>query len=454
MRGSALRCGCSEPASQSRSHCRFAATDRRAHHVLAFDEPTSPGCSSTIFHSTCTNVEDLSSTCAARRLASPSLASVTTVAWRFQPASSKRILPDLKNGKPLAVMPEPQKDSAVAARPQVPQTLATGKAVTMTIDELRQRLEERARRYANLFVDYDTVTEALAQPMDLASWDMNILRDHTTRVREGFAGEKRYHQVTLPTINVLGCPLDKVQPANNAPPDIAQRMQDRRQRAAASKEKGNLAHLFGLNDHLTQKQTRIFDGNECFRLLGDIKLPLPPDQFSMESCTWRASDCVRLILSRLLRGRAFSNNTGSRRISTCTRSAAFFRTKRSSTEHRASWSRPNGNACQRTDVEIQMIDRIWFDPAVGFAPRKWNQRVNGSLESVRANSDFEEMAPGCWLPWEGTWTIFPPVWASQEHRDLPAYRYQHPTEKGACKPRQCGDRLARNENASPINCTS
>jgi hypothetical protein len=200
-------------------------------------------------------------------------------------------------------------------------------------------------------------------------------------------------------------------------------MQDQRQRAAALKEKGNLTHLFGLTDLRTQKQTSIFGGNECFRLFGDIKQTLPPDQFRMEFM-YLAGVGLRPI----------DPQPG---VETRKTQQQFWFPKNFDLYSKcrilpieeiidgtpcivveSDWKRMS-----MKDVDVHVIDRIWFDPAVGFAPRKWKQRVNESLESVRTNSDFEEMAPGCWLPWESTWTFFPPVWASEEYRDLPAYRF-------------------------------
>ena len=53
--------------------------------------------------------------------------------------------------------------------------------------------------------------------------------------------------------------------------------------------------------------------------------------------------------------------------------------------------------------KVRVSDRIWLDPKIGFAPRRWERRADGILTDVRADSDFEEFAPGCWLPWECTW---------------------------------------------------
>ena len=70
-----------------------------------------------------------------------------------------------------------------------------------------------------------------------------------------------------------------------------------------------------------------------------------------------------------------------------------------------------------------ITDKIWFDPKLDFAPRKWEQRVDGNFAGLRTNTTFEEFAPGCWLPWESKWTVGSPAWAAPELRNRPAYSY-------------------------------
>jgi len=70
-----------------------------------------------------------------------------------------------------------------------------------------------------------------------------------------------------------------------------------------------------------------------------------------------------------------------------------------------------------------ITDKIWFDPKLNSAPRKWEQRVDGLFTSLRTNTKFDEFAPGCWLPWESTWAVGTPAWAAPELRNRPAYSY-------------------------------
>jgi hypothetical protein len=92
----------------------------------------------------------------------------------------------------------------------------------------------------------------------------------------------------------------------------------------------------------------------------------------------------------------------------------------------------DGAACvvieaeHESDVDgkrVKHYDRIWFDPNFGYVPRKWERRVDGMLKDVRTNTDFEEFAPDCWLPWKSTWTRATPAWVAPEMRNQPAYTY-------------------------------
>jgi hypothetical protein len=72
---------------------------------------------------------------------------------------------------------------------------------------------------------------------------------------------------------------------------------------------------------------------------------------------------------------------------------------------------------------VVITDKIWLDPKLGYAPRKWEQRSDGRFLHLRVNREFEEFAPGCWLPWEATWTVGTPAWVSPELRDRPGYSH-------------------------------
>src|SRR5262249_48282374 len=76
----------------------------------------------------------------------------------------------------------------------------------------------------------------------------------------------------------------------------------------------------------------------------------------------------------------------------------------------------------RGDRHVHAIETLWLDPAVGYAPRRWDTHNDGVLLTSRTNADFEEFAPGCWLAWEGTITIGTPSWAPVPYGNQPATR--------------------------------
>jgi hypothetical protein len=45
------------------------------------------------------------------------------------------------------------------------------------------------------------------------------------------------------------------------------------------------------------------------------------------------------------------------------------------------------------------------------------------LPPQRTNTNFDEFALGCWLPWESSWTRGTPAWVAPEVRDQPANSY-------------------------------
>jgi hypothetical protein len=60
------------------------------------------------------------------------------------------------------------------------------------------------------------------------------------------------------------------------------------------------------------------------------------------------------------------------------------------------------------------------------------------LVGVRPNSEFEEFAPGCWLPRESTWTLCAPLWPPRAARRAGVHLPHAPAE-GAGQRRGRGD---------------
>src|SRR5262245_29040139 len=70
----------------------------------------------------------------------------------------------------------------------------------------------------------------------------------------------------------------------------------------------------------------------------------------------------------------------------------------------------------------RLAETLWLDPALGYAPRRWEVRDGGVLVTRRANRQFEEFAPGCWLPWQAAVETGPPSWVPNKDHDQPVYR--------------------------------
>ena len=69
------------------------------------------------------------------------------------------------------------------------------------------------------------------------------------------------------------------------------------------------------------------------------------------------------------------------------------------------------------------LEKLWLDPQRDFAPLQWETWIDGRLQTRRTYTDFEEPAPGCWLPnkivlGEGT-----PAWVAPRYKNKVAFDY-------------------------------
>jgi serine protease Do len=334
----------------------------------------------------------------------------------------RQLLPDLKAGKRAADWTAYLKALAAQAGSPASTDPKPGMRVTVTLDELKEHLKERGERFKSLLVEYDILTEAHVEPKLLMSWDLHMIRDYQEQHRVAFAGAKRYTQVVRPDVLLKYVPEDQVTADPNAPPEVAKAIEQRRLAAMKRKAEGSLGHLFARQRG--EEIRSIFDGSKCFlwddsrrRMLecqpGDFYSPLsylaglglrPVDpepgteQGKSQQPFWFPENFTLYEVCRPL-----------------------------STQEAV-----EGAACGVVEAEYHrewdgkrhtITDKIWFDAKLGFAPRKWEQRVDGLFASLRTNMKFDEFAPGCWLPWESAWTVGTPGWAAPELRNRPAYTY-------------------------------
>lgn len=328
----------------------------------------------------------------------------------------QKLLPDLKSGKLSVNRAAPPPSGKPPGPPK------SGGPVAMTLDELKQRLEERTGRFKSLLVEYDVVAEADIEPMVLMSWQLFSIRDYQERHTIAFAGDKRYTRVLLPGIQLKYAPDDAVAPDRNAPPEVARAVEQAREGAAARKARGDFGYLVAIRS--PEERRSLFDGKEYFigggggrgmsratsdsfyspfMYLCNLGLrPLDPKPAANERKSqqqfWFPENFGQYTESKLLPTEEFVDGAG----------CVVLEAQR----HEESAGR-----------RIVYAEKIWFDPKLGFVPRRWEQRVDGHLASVRTSVTFEEFAPGCWLPWECTWSHGAPPWAAPEFRDKPAYTY-------------------------------
>jgi serine protease Do len=331
------------------------------------------------------------------------------------------LLPDLKSGKLAGHWTAyrealaGQLKSPTAAEPK------PGKPVTLTVEELKQKLQERRDRFKSLLVDYDRVVEAHIEPLQMVNWYTFADRDSQAQVRVAFQGAKRLTQVLRPEIVMKNVPLDAIVIDPNTPPEITRVVEQMREYACLYKSKGLLDHLY-TRDQFMKESRSVFDGSRCFLSAGSGMRPVDPSDF------YRQADYLEnLGLCPI------DPQPGAERA----KLQAEYWIPDNFGAYQECHILPNeeavdGAACVVLEAKRQIgpgdkrvviTDKIWFDPKLGYAPRKWEQRSDGRLLNLRVNRAFDEFAPGCWLPWEATWTVGTPAWVSPEWRDRPGYSH-------------------------------
>jgi S1-C subfamily serine protease len=330
----------------------------------------------------------------------------------------RRLLPELQSGRLAGNWVKPSLAPRKKADPIV------GKPVALTLEELKQRLNERRERFKSLLVEYDIVSEAHVEPQLLMAWNLHHIRDYQEQHRIGFAGRKLYTQVTRPSVMVWYAPQESVPPDPNAPSAEAAAVERARRQAAKQKENGSIQNLF-VRTGEPELIRSIFDGRDGFLW----------DRFRKRMDRWKPEGFYAPIM--------YLAGLGLRPIDPKPRAAQRADQQQfwfpdnfdlyTKCKIQANEETVDGAPCVVIEAEreskrdgspLRVTDRIWFDPQVGYAPRKWEQRVDGTLSSLRVNTSFEEFAPGCWLPWEATWTRGTPPWVAPELRDRPAYTYK------------------------------
>jgi hypothetical protein len=320
-------------------------------------------------------------------------------------------LKDLKQGRPFGALP-PQ---AAAVRDSPPP-----KPVTAALEEVIKKLKERTDGYRSLLVEYDITTEADVDPQLLLAWQLFDFRDYHERHRVAFLGPKRLTEITVPRVSAYVAPAYAVTPDPAAPREVTQRLAKAQSEAAQARDRG-LIHWQLLDYRQTSGMRRfVFDSKNV----------------DMESVL---GDEDRL--EGFLGPTDYLANIGLRPINPRPTSAdPSWRTRNGDLAEEQAWQlpgkfaylphcrvRPNeeivdGAGCVVLDVPLEeRTETIWLDPGLGYSPRKWEVRAGSRLVWRRANKDFREFAPGCWLPLEATHSFGPPAWTSLVPPDLSVY---------------------------------
>ena len=323
-------------------------------------------------------------------------------------------LSDLKSGSPLRQLPKVTSSEVVNSSQA---TRSLEEQAGISLEDLKLRLSRRNRRYRSLVVEYSSVTRGIASPASLASWDMNIVRDSEMIYREGFSGETLFYRTTLPDIQVWSFPRDKARPAETAPVDVAKRIRQSAQGASILSSDLNVSHMFTLTNSREKTHLFIHDGGSFTHFVGDLKWPTTSARFQMP---------VMYLANIGLRPQDPELDEANGHILKQYLFPANFE-QFANCEVLPMKELIQGKACVGVEAswmrgDTKVVDKIWFDPSIDYSPRKWTQHLNGRLQMVRTNSDFEELETNCWLPWRATWAIYPPEWAGAWHS--PAYELQ------------------------------
>lgn len=284
---------------------------------------------------------------------------------------------------------------------------AAEEPVALTVDEVKVKLKERADRFKAVLVEYDTRVEAEVEPARLVAWGGVFVRDYRERRTAAFAGDKRLSRVLVPGDQPRWLPDEEVRAEPGSPPDVVRRVEQAARTAAARRDQGDPARLVAIRS--ANDDRSLFDGAKAYRSSGRVKrfAPVPAEEFQGYSeylaglglqpfdpkpSADRRKEQERLrlpdALGRLAKARV-----------------------------RPETEAVDGAVCVVVEGEADgEAERVWLDPKLGWSPRRWERTAGGRLVVRYTFGEWEEFAPGCWLPWEGALGVGPPGWAA----DAPA----------------------------------
>lgn len=296
-----------------------------------------------------------------------------------------------------------------------PKPAAAGPApqpVRLSLDELKQKLQQRRDAIGSFYVEYELTGEPLADLNAVMVWRLPQVRDYTEEHRIGFAGPKRYARVMGAGFRPLLVPADRVVPDDRAPPADRSATDRDVRNARATRDDGRLSHLFRTAD---EDDLVVCDGTRWFRYSrlsrrfseadpGSCGLPTPYLMGIGLAPAGPAAEAARYhgLPAYLDRdpGWAVELNTDAAGGVAC----VVLRGERRE---------------DRGGAKIDVRERWWLDPKRGFAVVRREITWGDGTWYRWENARFEEVAPGCWLPLASAATQSAPGWADPS---APAYR--------------------------------
>ncbi|MDX1965082.1 MAG: trypsin-like peptidase domain-containing protein [Pirellulales bacterium] len=293
----------------------------------------------------------------------------------------------------------------------------------LTVAELTDLLRGRQAAIHSLQVEYDLTSEALVEPLTLMSWQWHHVRDYTEQHRIAYTDKNQmFVSVIRPPGQLAYAPADRVTPDPQAPPDVVDEIERARQAASFRKRRGDYDYFIAIRGGETIQ--RLFDGRDCYAwnegrqlfaktsrdnfyapvmLLANLGLrPLDP-QPDPNALTSQKSLLFPENLSQLTNVRMLP--------------------QQELVDDRACVVLIGERESDVAGKRVKITEKFWFDPQLNYAPRRWTQSINDTLASERINQDFEEFAPGVWLPWLASYNRACPDWAGEEYKNKIAVRY-------------------------------
>jgi hypothetical protein len=327
----------------------------------------------------------------------------------------RRLLPDLIAGrrrnewKPPAALPAP--------------TPKKGAPVAMGVVELRKHLAERAARYKSVAVEYDVAVESQFEPAQLMRWDIFTIRDYQEGVFTAFSDGKLAGRIKVVGNRPLLAPRETVTADPLAPPAIAKQVEERRQIALTRKDSGDAKRWRAIAEG---EETRlVYDGSRCFRWSASAGtgVPFPPDDYQ--------HNCLYLSALGLMPGKP--KPTPQQRAAERLSRLPDALDAPSKGRVAPTMAFVGDTPCVLAEFEFSAegekgrgevrVEKIRLDPKRGFAPLEWETWIDGRLRTRRSYADFEEPAPGCWLPGKVVVGVGTPGWVAASFSNKVAFAY-------------------------------